>query len=52
MKIVNHPFTDAIANGSIGKEAMKFYLIQDHRFLDNFVVLLSSMVANAPSLKV
>eukprot|EP00802_Teleaulax_amphioxeia_P028015 Tamp_29545.p1 GENE.Tamp_29545~~Tamp_29545.p1 ORF type:complete len:187 (+),score=37.85 Tamp_29545:169-729(+) len=30
---------------------MRYYLIQDHRFLDDFVVLLASMVAAAPTLK-
>lgn len=30
---------------------MRRYLIQDHRFLDAFVVLLASMVAHAPTLK-
>eukprot|EP00960_Hanusia_phi_P059523 764199-Hanusia_phi.AAC.5 len=52
MKIVSHPFTDALANGSINKDAIKFYLIQDHRFLDNFVILLSSMISHAPTLQV
>jgi thiaminase/transcriptional activator TenA len=42
--VVEHPFTDAIASGAIDEDAMRFYLIQDHRFLDDFVVLLASMV--------
>jgi len=50
-RIVEHPFTDALAAGTIGHDAMRSYLIQDHRFIDHFVVLLSSMVAHAPSLK-
>mmetsp|Transcript_39064 Transcript_39064/g.92413 ORF Transcript_39064/g.92413 Transcript_39064/m.92413 type:complete len:227 (+) Transcript_39064:38-718(+) len=49
--VVNHPFTDALAAGTIGDDAMRRYLIQDHRFLDAFVVLLASMVAHAPTLK-
>jgi thiaminase/transcriptional activator TenA len=50
--VVNHPFTDQLAAATIGEDAMRRYLIQDHRFLDSFVVLLSSMVAHAPTLKV
>jgi thiaminase len=50
--IVNHPFVDALAAGTINDEAMRAYLVQDHRFLDHFVVLLASMVASAPTLKV
>ena len=50
--IVNHPFVDALAAGTINDEAMRAYLVQDHRFLDHFVVLLASMVAAAPTLKV
>jgi thiaminase/transcriptional activator TenA len=30
---------------------MRRYLIQDHRFVDTFVVLLASMIARAPTLK-
>ena len=50
--VVKHPFTDELAAGTLGEDAMRRYLIQDHRFIDNFVVLLASMVAAAPSLKV
>jgi len=48
--IVNHPFTTELGAGTIPEAAMRKYCIQDHRFLDAFVVLLSSMVAHAPSL--
>uniref|UniRef100_A0A7S3TIR6 Thiaminase-2/PQQC domain-containing protein n=1 Tax=Strombidinopsis acuminata TaxID=141414 RepID=A0A7S3TIR6_9SPIT len=48
--IVNHKFADELAAGTISPAVMKRYCIQDHRFLDSFVVLLSSMVAHAPSL--
>ena len=37
--------TDALANGDIDQDAMRYYLIQDHRFLDDFVILLASMVS-------
>ena len=38
------PPPDALARGDIDVDAMRYYLIQDHRFIDDFVVLLSSMV--------
>ena len=46
--VVEHPFTDALASGTIDEDVMRFYLIQDHRFLDDFVVLLASMVRPPP----
>ena len=50
-KVVNHRFTDELASGSIDKAVLSRYLVQDHRFLDAFIVLLSSMVSKARSLK-
>jgi thiaminase/transcriptional activator TenA len=47
---VNHPFTDALAAGTLPAGKMRRYLIQDHRFLDCFIVLLASAVAHAPTL--
>ena len=49
-RVINHKFTDELADGSIDRTVLKRYLVQDHRFLDSFVVLLSSIVANARSL--
>ena len=43
--MVNMCATDALANGDIDQDAMRYYLIQDHRFLDDFVILLASMVS-------
>eukprot|EP00310_Coccolithus_braarudii_P024919 CAMPEP_0183355958 /NCGR_PEP_ID=MMETSP0164_2-20130417/42504_1 /TAXON_ID=221442 /ORGANISM="Coccolithus pelagicus ssp braarudi, Strain PLY182g" /LENGTH=220 /DNA_ID=CAMNT_0025529225 /DNA_START=47 /DNA_END=709 /DNA_ORIENTATION=- len=48
--IVYHRFTDELAAGTIDRSVLKTYLVQDHRFVDAFVVLLSSMIAAAPSL--
>ncbi len=48
--VVRHRFTDALAEGTLEPEKMRRYLIQDHRFLDGFVVLLASAVAHAPAL--
>mmetsp|Transcript_25441 Transcript_25441/g.51675 ORF Transcript_25441/g.51675 Transcript_25441/m.51675 type:complete len:217 (+) Transcript_25441:45-695(+) len=48
--IVMHRFTEELAAGTIADGVLTRYLIQDHRFLDAFVVLLASMVAAAPTL--
>ena len=48
--IVAHRFTDELAAGTVADGVLTRYLVQDHRFLDAFVVLLSSMVAAAPTL--
>lgn len=48
--VVHHPFTDALATGTLDDARMRRYLIQDHRFIDGFVVLLASAVAHAPRL--
>lgn len=47
----HHEMTDAIAAGTVPPQVMRKYLIQDHKFLDAFVVLLSSMIASAPALQ-
>lgn len=50
-RIISHRFTTEIADGSIDRNVLKRYLVQDHRFLDAFVVLLASMVASARCLE-
>ena len=51
-RVIHHKFTKELAAGTIDKQTvLKRYLIQDHRFLDSFVVLLASIVANVPTLK-
>ncbi|KAL7467034.1 hypothetical protein ACHAXS_007305 [Conticribra weissflogii] len=50
-RVVNHKFTTELARGDIDKEVLKKYLIQDHRFLDAFVILLSSAISKARSLE-
>ena len=51
-RVVHHRFTKELAAGTIDKQTvLKPYLIQDHRFLDSFVVLLASIVAAVPSLE-
>ncbi|MGH1371680.1 TenA family protein [Planktotalea sp.] len=45
-----HPFTDALAQGTLEIEKMAGYLQQDYQFIDGFVRLLASAVAHAPTL--
>jgi len=45
--IVCHPLTDAFAAGTVPQDVLQRYLIQDHKFLDAFVILLSSIIAHA-----
>jgi thiaminase/transcriptional activator TenA len=49
-RVVNHRFTNELAAGTIDRSCFRRYLIQDHRFLDAFVVLLASIVAHARNL--
>mmetsp|Transcript_9227 Transcript_9227/g.10707 ORF Transcript_9227/g.10707 Transcript_9227/m.10707 type:complete len:217 (+) Transcript_9227:98-748(+) len=49
-RVVNHKFTDELAEGTLDKEVLKRYLIQDYRFLDAFVVLLSTIISKARNL--
>jgi thiaminase/transcriptional activator TenA len=49
-RVVNHRFTTELADGSIDRQVLTRYLIQDYRFLDSFVVLLASIVARSRSL--
>lgn len=46
-----HPMTDAIAAGTVPEDVYKQYLVQDHKFLDAFSVLLSSAVSHARKLE-
>jgi thiaminase/transcriptional activator TenA len=50
-RVVRHRFTDEVASGTIDRSVLGRYLVQDHRFLDSFVVLLASIVAGARSLE-
>jgi thiaminase/transcriptional activator TenA len=49
-RVIQHKFTKELAAGTIDMNVMKKFLIQDHRFLDAFIVLLSSTIAHARSL--
>lgn len=50
-RIVYHKFTTELARGTICRKVLLKYLIQDHRFLDAFVILLSSVVSKARCLE-
>jgi thiaminase/transcriptional activator TenA len=49
-RVVHHRFTDELASGTLDSAVMRAYLVQDHRFVDDFSVLLASMLAAAPNL--
>ncbi|MEP2148722.1 MAG: TENA/THI-4 family protein, partial [Roseobacter sp.] len=46
----HHPFTDALADGTLSREKMAGYLQQDYLFVEGFVRLLASAVAHVPTL--
>lgn len=48
--ITTDPFVSQLADGTITNATLTRYLVQDHKFVDAFMVLLASMVAHAPTL--
>jgi len=46
----HHPFTNALADGTISRDKMAGYLQQDYQFIEGFVRLLASAIAHAPKL--
>ena len=46
----HHPMTDAFAEGTLPPDALKRYLVQDHKFIDAFASLLAAMISRAPTL--
>ncbi|MES0864925.1 TenA family protein [Ruegeria sp. SCPT10] len=46
----SHAFTDALADGTLGRDTMAGYLQQDYLFVEGFVRLLASAVTHAPRL--
>ncbi|KAL3923428.1 MAG: hypothetical protein SGILL_001661 [Bacillariaceae sp.] len=51
-RVINHRFTKELAAGTIDRDnVLKRYLMQDHRFLDSFSVLLASIIAHLPTLQ-
>ncbi|MFI8595214.1 TenA family protein [Microbacterium sp. NPDC078428] len=50
-RTVSHRFVRELFDGSIDDAVMAGYLVQDYRFLDDFLVLLGSAVASADALE-
>ena len=46
----NHEFCAELAAGTLTEGKMRWYLIQDHKFLEEFVRLLATALAHAPTL--
>ena len=49
--IAQHAFCRELAEGTLPRERMAEYLIQDYSFIDGFVRLAATAIAHAPSLK-
>ncbi len=47
----NHAFCAELANGTLPLAKMKWYLAQDYKFIGQFVRLLASAIAHAPTLQ-
>ena len=45
-----HAFCRELADGTLPLDKMRWYLVQDHKFIDGFVRLLASAVAHAPGI--
>ncbi len=45
-----HPFCTELADGTLPLDKMRWYLAQDYQFIGNFVRLLASAIAHAPTL--
>ena len=45
-----HEFTKKLAAGTLPSSSLKRYLLNDHLFLDSFIILLSTMVSRARTL--
>lgn len=46
----DHPFCKELAEGTLPLEKMRWYLVQDYKFIDEFVRLLATAIAHAPTL--
>jgi thiaminase/transcriptional activator TenA len=50
-RVTNHRLIDELLDDAISKRVLSRYLSQDHRFLDAFVVLLSSAISHVNTLR-
>jgi thiaminase/transcriptional activator TenA len=48
--VTDHSFCKELANGTLPLNKMRWYLIQDYKFVDQFVRLLATAIAHAPTL--
>ncbi len=46
----DHPFCKELAEGTLPLDKMRWYLVQDYKFVDEFVRLLATTIAHAPTL--
>lgn len=46
----DHAFCKALADGTLPLDKMRWYLVQDYKFIDQFVRLLATAIAHAPTL--
>jgi thiaminase/transcriptional activator TenA len=46
----DHVFCKELADGTLPLNKMRWYLVQDYKFVDQFVRLLATMIAHAPTL--
>lgn len=46
-RAVEHRFVQELGEGRVADDVMAAYLIQDHRFLDSFLVLLGAAIASS-----
>ncbi len=46
----DHKFCKALADGTLPLDKMRWYLVQDYKFIDQFVRLLATAIAHAPTL--
>jgi thiaminase/transcriptional activator TenA len=46
----DHPFCKALAEGTLPLDKMRWYLVQDYKFIEEFVRLLATAIAHTPTL--
>lgn len=48
--VAGHEFCQLLAAGSLPEDKMRWYLVQDYKFIEGFVRLLAAAISHAPSL--
>ncbi|KAJ1636594.1 hypothetical protein T492DRAFT_835146 [Pavlovales sp. CCMP2436] len=49
-RVVSHRFASELAAGSLANATLRSYLVQDHRFVNEFTMLLAAMLSLVPTL--